>query len=58
MLILKLSILKCSLDEVAVFNVALADEDIENIATEGLSEIVGVSPADRLAIAWGAIKAW
>jgi len=49
--------MKCSLDEVAVFNVALADEDIEKIATEGLSEIIAVSPADRLAIAWGAIKA-
>ena len=49
--------MKCSLDEVAVFNVALADEDIEEIATEGLSRIAAVSPVGRLTIAWGTIKA-
>jgi hypothetical protein len=48
--------MKCSLDEVAVFNVALAGEDIERIATEGLSRMSAVSSAGKLATAWGAIK--
>jgi len=47
------------IDEVAVFNVALADNDIENIMTNGLEAVLGgeaVSPSGRLTTAWGQIK--
>ena len=46
--------MKCSMDEVAIFNVALAEEDIEKLATVGFSK--SVSSAGKLATAWGAIK--
>lgn len=48
------------IDEVAIFNAALGVEDIEAIMTRGLEAALGmvaVSPAGRLSITWGGIKA-
>jgi len=47
------------IDDVAVFNVALADNDIESIMTIGLEAVLGgqaVSPSGRLTTVWGQIK--
>jgi hypothetical protein len=44
------------LDEVAVFNVALTEDDINAIMTRGLEKAFAVSAAGKLATAWGAIK--
>jgi len=47
------------IDEVAIFNVALADEDIKNIMDNGLGKAVNISavePASKLASTWGEIK--
>jgi hypothetical protein len=47
------------IDEVAVFNVALSDNDIESIMTRGLEKATGltaVSPSGKLATSWGDIK--
>lgn len=47
------------IDEVAVFNKALTKDDINIIMTKGLDEalnIRAVSPAGKLATAWGVIK--
>jgi len=46
-------------DEVALFNVALEEEDIQDIMSNGLSEtlqITAVGPAQKLAVTWGRIK--
>ena len=45
------------IDEVAIFNIALADDDIETIMAKGLEEILGVEPSDKLAAIWATIKA-
>ena len=45
-----------AIDEVAVFNQALTQEDIKAIM-EGLDKAFAVSPASRLATSWGNIKA-
>ena len=48
------------IDEVGLFNVALAEDDIKIIMTEGLEKAIGlapVSPADMLITAWAGIKA-
>ena len=44
------------IDEVAIFNVALTEDDINAIMTKGLEGAAAVSPADKLATAWGVIK--
>lgn len=47
------------IDEVVIFNKALTKDDINNIMTKGLDEalnIRAVSPAGKLATAWGVIK--
>ena len=47
------------IDEVAVFNVALEENDIERIMTVGLEEALGgsaVSPSGKLTTSWGQIK--
>lgn len=46
-------------DEVGVFNVALADDDIKAIIDEGLEKATGVAavyPAGKLATTWGSIR--
>lgn len=44
------------IDEVAVFNVALTQDDINAIMTRGLEEALSVSASYKLAIKWGEIK--
>ncbi len=46
----------CTVDEVAVFNVALPDEDIEKIATDGLSKFSAVSSNGKLTTTWGSLR--
>ena len=49
----------CIVDEVGLFNVALAEDDIKNIMTKGLSRAMGITavePSNKLAQTWGAIK--
>ena len=49
---------KASIDEVAVFNVALSQADIESVMNNGLmgSGAVSVEPAGKLATTWGNIR--
>ena len=49
--------MKCLLDDVAIFNVALTDDDVRKIMTDGLAVMAAVSPAGRLATVWGDVKA-
>ena len=47
-------------DEVAIFNVLLAEQDIQNIARKGLEEAINPTAIDlsgKLTATWGAIKA-
>jgi len=44
------------IDEVAVFNVVLTEDDIKTIMTESLAGIAAVSPSGKLATTWGDIK--
>jgi len=51
--------LKGVLDEVAIFNKALGEEDIQSIMANGLEKATGllaVSPASKLATCWSKIK--
>ncbi len=48
------------MDEVAIFNVALTEDDIKNIMTNGLEKATGITavfPSGRLATTWSSIKA-
>lgn len=48
-----------SIDEVAIFNVAITLDDVKNIMTKGLTESLGgasVDPASKLSVTWGNIK--
>ena len=44
-------------DEVAVFNVALSDADVMQLATDGLQGVVSVEPSGKLATTWANLKA-
>ena len=44
------------IDEVAIFNVALSHDDINNIMTRGLEGIAAVSPSGKLATTWADLK--
>ncbi len=47
------------LDEVAIFNVALEEEDIVDLMEDGIQETLGLLPVDargKTPVAWGAIK--
>jgi hypothetical protein len=44
------------IDEVAVFNVALTEGDVNEIMTKGLFGVLAVSPKEKLATTWGLIK--
>jgi hypothetical protein len=47
------------LDEIAIFNVALTEDDIKDIMTDGLKKVVGisaVSTSGKLATTWGEIR--
>lgn len=45
------------IDEVAIFNVALEEKDIQAIMNQGLAEIAAVSPSGKLTTTWASIKA-
>lgn len=49
--------LKGIVDEVALFNVALTEDDINEIMTKGLISALRVESANKLSTTWGAIKA-
>lgn len=42
--------------DVALFNVALSEEDINNLMDRGLGVVLPVEPANKLATTWGSIK--
>lgn len=44
------------IDEVAIFNVALEEEDINNIMDNGLETAAAVEPVNKLTTTWGRIK--
>ncbi len=44
------------LDDVAIFEGALSEDDIKSIATKGLIDAAAVSPSGKLSIAWATIK--
>lgn len=44
------------IDEVAIFNVALTEDDIKYIMTEGLGVILAVSQSGKLTTTWADIK--
>ena len=45
------------MDEVGLFNVALTEDDIKRIMTEGLKGFADVTIAGKLATVWGSVKA-
>jgi hypothetical protein len=45
-----------SIDEVAIFNVVLGEDDFKSIITKGLKAISVVFPAGKLTTTWGSIK--
>ncbi len=44
------------MDEVGLFNVALNENDIKTIMTEGLEKTLAVSPKEKLTTTWASIK--
>jgi hypothetical protein len=48
---------KGTIDEVAVFNVALNESDINTVMTQGWAAIAAVFPSGKLTTTWAAIKA-
>jgi len=56
------SLFRGLIDDVAIFDVALAEVDIKTIADQGLKTILGlggttsVKPSDKLAATWGSLK--
>ena len=44
------------IDDVAIFNVVLSDDDIASIAKNGLEGAQAVSPSEKIAMTWGNIK--
>ncbi len=43
-------------DEIAIFNVALSEEDINDIIENGLNDILAVNPKRKVTTTWAAIK--
>ena len=44
------------LDEIAIFNAALSEDDLTTIMEKGLEKALDVSPVGRLTTTWGNIK--
>lgn len=44
------------LDEVAIFNAPLSEDDLNTVMTEGLEGALAVSPAGKLTTTWGDLK--
>ena len=45
-----------AIDEIAIFNVVLAENDIKTIVANGLKRVLSVSPKSKLATTWSMIK--
>ena len=45
-----------AIDEIAIFNVVLAENDIKSVVTNGLKRVLSVSPKSKLATTWSTIK--
>ena len=50
--------LSAIVDDVAIFNVALSDNEIETIMNEGLEMAASVDPSDKLTTTWSTIKTY
>ena len=49
------------MDDVAIFNKAIDENDIQNLMNKGLGNVLGlaaVSPSDKIAATWGKIKSY
>ncbi len=44
------------IDEVAIFNVGLSEEDVQNLMNNGLGQLAPVEPYGNLATTWGQLK--
>lgn len=44
------------IDEVGLFNVALTEDEIKNIMTEGLKEVASIESESKLSTTWGNLK--
>ena len=44
------------MDDAALFNVALSQDDIKTLVKKGLATELGVSPASKLATTWAHLK--
>lgn len=44
------------IDDVAIFNVALTQDEIIEVMENGLADALAVAPAGKLAATWGSIK--
>ncbi len=44
------------IDEVALFNVALDESDLQSIMNDGLATLTAVEAADKLTTTWGNVK--
>ena len=44
------------LDEIAIFNTALSEDDLNTVMEKGLEKTLAVSPVGRLTTTWGNIK--
>ena len=44
------------LDELAIFNAPLSEDDLNTVMTDGLEKALAVSPAGKLTTTWGNIK--
>jgi hypothetical protein len=56
---LQMGMIRGAIDELAMFNVALEEEDIIRIKDEGLAEILSptaVKPSGKFPVAWAEIK--
>lgn len=47
---------KGTIDDVAIFNVVLSDDDIASIAKSGIQGAKAVSPKGKIALTWGNVK--
>ena len=47
---------EASLDDVAIFNVVLSEDEIQGIMDDGLDAAFAVSPTDKLTTTWATLK--
>ena len=44
------------MDDVAIFNKALSEQEINEIMKNGLGRILALEPREKIAITWGMVK--